>query len=52
MDMGKYLKFVIAALGAVVTVTQTVWPTSHWTTVISSTATALLVYLAPNGPKG
>jgi hypothetical protein len=49
--MGKYLKFIIAALGAVVTVVQTVWPAAHWSVVVTTVVTAILVYLTPNAPK-
>ena len=45
--MAKYLKFIIATLGAVVTVVQTVWPTSHWAVVVTTVVTAILVYLTP-----
>lgn len=51
VDVNKYLKFIIAALGAAVTVVQTVWPTSHWAVVATTVATAILVYLTPNAPK-
>jgi hypothetical protein len=49
--MKEYLKFIVATLGAVATVVQTVWPTSHWAIVVTTIITAALVYLAPNGPK-
>lgn len=49
--MQRYLKFIISALGAVVTVVQTVWPTSHWAVVVTTVVTAILVYITPNAPK-
>ncbi len=49
--MNKYLKAVIAVLGAAVTVGQTVWPANHWQQAVTAGITAILVYLVPNSPK-
>jgi hypothetical protein len=48
IDINKYRKSIVAILGAVVTVLQTVWPTSHWSIVATTVATAILVHLIPN----
>ena len=49
--MNKYLKTIVAVLGAGVTVTQTVWPSNDWSQVVTAGITAVLVYLVPNSPK-
>lgn len=51
VHMNKYLKAVIAVLGAAVTVGQTVWPANHWQQAVTAGITAILVYLVPNSPK-
>jgi hypothetical protein len=49
--MNRYLKAIVAVIGAGVTVAQTVWPGNHWQVVVTSSITAILVYLVPNTPK-
>lgn len=49
--MNKYLKAIVAVLGAGVTIAQTVWPANHWQEVVTASITAVLVYLVPNSPK-
>lgn len=49
--MNKYLKAVVAVIGAGVTVAQTVWPANHWQEAVTAVITAGLVYLVPNSPK-
>ena len=51
IHVNRYLKAIVAVLGAAVTVGQTVWPGNHWQLAVTSGITALLVYLVPNTPK-
>lgn len=46
--MGKYNKAIVAMIGAVVTVLQTVFPAPHWSVVTVTILTAVLVWLTPN----
>lgn len=44
----KYDKLLVALLGAVVTVVETQYSTSHWVQVAVAVLTALGVYSTPN----
>jgi hypothetical protein len=51
IHVNRYLKAIVAVLGAAVTVGQTVWPANHWQQAVTAGITAALVYLVPNSPK-
>jgi peptidoglycan/LPS O-acetylase OafA/YrhL len=52
--MTKYLKAIVAVLGAVLTTVLATFPDNpdvqHWGAIISSFLTAILVYFLPNTP--
>ncbi len=48
--MSKYLKAVMAVLGAVLTGLASYYGETHWYPIVVSAVTALSVYLVPNAP--
>lgn len=48
--MSKYLKFVIAVLGSVLTSLAVYYAHTEWYPVVTSAFTAISVYLVPNQP--
>jgi hypothetical protein len=48
--MDKYLKFIVAVIGAIEIGLQTQWPNARWSESVTAGITALLVYFVPNNP--
>lgn len=49
INSGRYSKFLVAIVGAVATTITTYFPvTDHWTTIVTSALSAILVYFVPN----
>ena len=50
--IGQYTKFVVSAGGAAVVWLTTYHATAHWEAPVVAAITAVLVFVAPNTPKG
>ena len=50
MNLNRYLKTVVAVVGALAVALQTQFPAAHWSTTVTAAVSAILVYITPNTP--